>query len=139
MKIKGAKQVLANLNKEIEEKRLAAKKGIVASVLYVKGESMKEVPVMTSNLKNSAYSDVKVSLNGVSGEVGYGVSYAPFVHENKRAGKTGGVSPKGVRYKPPKGSTEIAYAESGKWKFLEEPLFRSQAMVKRLLIRYAKK
>lgn len=50
----------------------------------------------------------------VLGFGGPGVKYAASVHENPRAGRTGGVSPSGRKYK--------SWAEVGEWKFLERPL-----------------
>lgn len=41
------------------------------------------------------------------------VRYALSVHENPRAGKTGGISPSGKKYK--------AWARTGQWKYLETP------------------
>jgi len=48
--------------------------------------------------------------------MGYGgpaARYAALVHENPRAGKTGGLSPSGRRYK--------TWAKVGQWKYLEQP------------------
>ena len=57
----------------------------------------------------------------VSAVLGFGgpaTPYALAVHENPRAGKTGGVSPSGKRYKH--------WAEVGQWKFLEIPLLEAE-------------
>lgn len=37
-------------------------------------------PVMTSNLINSQYREVRVTANGFEGEFGYGAKYAAYVH-----------------------------------------------------------
>lgn len=50
--------------------------------------------------------------------VGYGGPAAPYalaVHENPRAGRTGGISPMGAPYKK--------HAKVGQWKYLEIPFF----------------
>jgi hypothetical protein len=49
--------------------------------------------------------------------VGFSAIYALRTHENPRAGKTEGLSPKGAKYK--------SFSEVGKWKFLEDPLKRN--------------
>jgi hypothetical protein len=49
--------------------------------------------------------------------MGYGGPSAPYalaVHENPRAGQTGGISPKGQPYEH--------WAHTGQWKYLETPL-----------------
>jgi hypothetical protein len=48
--------------------------------------------------------------------VGFSAAYALYVHENPRAGKTGGVSPRGKLYR--------TWARVGQWKFLETPMKR---------------
>jgi hypothetical protein len=45
------------------------------------------------------------------------------VHENPRAGKTGGVSPQGKPYAKTKGGKGL-WAKTGKWKYLEDPFNR---------------
>jgi len=95
----------------------------VASLLYQEGERImtdsKEhyVPVDTGVLRDSGYVEPP-AMTGTVAEVvlGYGGparAYALVVHENPRAGKTGGVSPRGKRYKH--------YARVGQWKYLSTP------------------
>lgn len=38
-------------------------------------------PIATSNLLNSQYRQVDVTINGVRGEIGYGANYAQYVHD----------------------------------------------------------
>jgi len=64
----------------------------------------------------------RASLDSFSLTLGFSAVYALSVHENPRSGKTGGVSPKGRPYKPPKGSTASAFATRGGWKFLERAI-----------------
>lgn len=108
---------------------------LFATKLYTQGErimlrSKMLVPVVTGNLRASGH----VKLPVIAGtramvELGYGgpaARYALAVHENPRAGKTGGVSPakgfiQGGRYK--------RYATSGQWKYLEQPFLEMQADV----------
>ncbi len=80
-------------------------------------EAKLEVPVDTGNLRDSGF--VKPpTFTGVI-ECGFGGPAAPYalvVHENPRAGKTGGVSPSG--------SVRKKFAQVGKWKYLEHPFNR---------------
>ena len=65
-------------------------------------------------LRASGHSTVEAQGLEVVGKVGFGGPAAPYalaVHENPRAGKTGGVSPRGKPYR--------SWAEVGQWKYLE--------------------
>ena len=70
----------------------------------------------------------EVSGTKVTVAMGYGdaaVAYAAAVHENARAGKTGGTSPSGRRYKH--------WAAVGSWKYLELPFLAAEkGMLSRL-------
>lgn len=95
----------------------------LAAGLYQEGESImassKElyVPVDTGVLRASGYVEPPVMEgSGVTVNLGYGGPSAPYalaVHENPRAGHTGGVSPQGKKYKH--------WARVGEWKYLETP------------------
>ena len=98
-----------------------------ASALYeearaVEAESLaKYVPVDTGTLRRDhAFVDETATIQGdkASIEFGYHGPYAASVHENPRAGKTGGVSPGGRKYRH--------WATVGQWKFLEVPLLEAQ-------------
>ncbi len=75
-------------------------------------------PVDTGNLKSTGHVELpEYKGKSVTVELGYGgpaAEYALEVHENPRAGKTGGVSPQGRRYKH--------YSQVGQWKYLEQPI-----------------
>jgi hypothetical protein len=95
----------------------------MAGALFREGEGImgdskeKFVPVDKGNLKSSGHvAKPKISAQGASVELGYGGPSAPYalaVHENPRAGKTGGVSPSGAQY--------TTWAQTGGWKYLETP------------------
>jgi|SRR5689334_1681579 len=68
------------------------------------------VPVDSGFLRNSGFVDAP---EGLSVTLGYNAAYALPVHENPRAGHTGGVSPQGQPYKH--------WAKVGEWKYLETP------------------
>lgn len=160
--VKGLDKVLKNLNREIKKIKKNSVKGLLAAGLFIKGESQKQTPVVTSNLRNSAFVTVTggtlISNPSFSGKdsgkimarhslvsaqqkilsdsarapqarIGYSAFYAPYVHENPRAGKTGGVSPRGTVYKPGKGSTRQMYSTVGNWKFLEKPLMENKKRI----------
>lgn len=89
-------------------------------------------PVLDGYLRNSG-TVLKPDLSGgsVSVTLGYGglaKDYALTIHENERAGKTGGVSPTGTAYK--------RWAKVGEWKYLETPMKKAVGgMARRVLAR----
>lgn len=89
------------------------------------------VPVETGTLRSSGIVQLpEISRDSVSVKLGYGgpaAPYAIYVHENPRAGKTGGVSPSGVIYK--------RYSKVGQWKYLETPVKRNSSNIVRKLKR----
>jgi len=79
-----------------------------------------------------------------SAQTGYSAVYALRVHENPRAGKTGGVSPSGKRYTSGKTesgnkSTRRRWAQTGKWKFLEDPVKRDVRKVFNIIARQTRR
>jgi hypothetical protein len=160
VKIIGLDKVLKNLNKELKKLEERSQKGVTKAALFLRARSQEKVPVVTGNLKNSAFvtwpggaDNTSPSFKGPEAEdmteqhsasvgmsrirtkqgdqpkaeVGYSALYAVVVHENPRAGKTGGISPQGKKYTSgltEKGnkSERIVFADSGEWKFLETPL-----------------
>ena len=166
VKFEGLDKVVANLNKEIAKRETKCQAGLVQAGLLIRAESQKLTPVVTGNLRNSAYvvsskgahagqggrvqdpgSHVNV-MNRSKGEcqtsaspmviIGFSANYAIFVHENPRAGKTGGVSLKGAVYKPEVGSGRIVYSTVGQWKFLEVALKSNQRRILSLIAGKAK-
>lgn len=87
------------------------------------------VPVDTGVLRGTGYVAPPEQIGPViSVEIGYGGPAAPYalaVHENPRAGKTGGFSPQGKPYKH--------WARVGSWKYLELPWKEAMAgLIERL-------
>lgn len=111
--ITGHKGVINNLKKKSFDDSRKVAGAIQAGVFLIAGEADKQVPIDTGNLKNSQSTRVFRKFKEFIGEIKYTALYAIFVHENKRAGKTRGISPKGQLYK--------SWAERGKWKYLEDP------------------
>jgi hypothetical protein len=55
---------------------------LVASILItIEGYSATKIPIATSNLINSQFRWVQQNPGEIRGRIGYGASYAPFVHE----------------------------------------------------------
>lgn len=118
--IRGADRVIANL------KTLGAEfPGALGRALYrfaekdMVGPAKKTyVPVVTGALRSSIRTEPPVvtprSASVVIAAGGAAAAYARVTHENPRAGKTGGFSPSGRRYK--------RWSRVGEWKFIETPV-----------------
>ena len=97
----------------------ALTRALVEEAEDLMADSKQVVPVDTGNLRDSGTvlpPKRGVGLMDVSVEAGYGGPAAPYalvVHENPRAGKTGGVTPSG--------SKRRFFAQTGGWKYLEQP------------------
>jgi hypothetical protein len=55
MSLESLKVVVDNLNKQIEEIKRASIRGLIEAALFVKSESQKRCPVVTGNLRASAF------------------------------------------------------------------------------------
>lgn len=73
--------VLGNLNREIGNIENRSSAGLMAAGLLVQRGAQQRVPVLTGNLKGSAYTR-KVAGRQPAVEVGFTAAYAIFVHEN---------------------------------------------------------
>jgi hypothetical protein len=67
-------------------------------------------PRMDGILVNSAYMEVAVTGMSISVDLGFSAPYAEVVHENPRSGRTGGIGPRGQRYRK--------WAHVGQWRYL---------------------
>ena len=119
IEIQGGEQVAAALAKLGAEAPTALGVGLTQWAEAVMADSKANyVPVDTGALRASGtVSRPEMTATTVSLTLGYGGAAAPYalsVHENPRAGKTGGVSPRGKRYR--------TWARVGEWKFLESPV-----------------
>lgn len=103
----------------------------LAQLLYTFGQTkietpakIKYVPVVTGNLRSTITTQppeirgTRVAVIVSAG--GPAAKYARAVHENPRAGRTGGLSPQGKRYYPRPG-LPVPYSKVGQWKYLETP------------------
>ena len=112
----GVAQVVSEINRRVNALGGGSERGLLKAGLFLKKESMKQVPVDTGFLKNSAITPqlMRTMSNRIYVAVGYSAVYAPIVHENPYAGRTHGFGPRGQKYSH--------WARKGKWKFLEDPL-----------------
>lgn len=178
IELKGLNKVVKELNTKTLALSDGCLSGLVQGGLLIRREAQKNTPVVTGNLRNSAYvqsskgtvgpatgfkgkaaakeytrytRSVLHSASEISGAkglmviVGFTASYAAYVHENPRAGNTGGVSPKGVSYAPKskkwrgkRVSQRIRFSTVGGYKFLERALKDNMARIVKLVAASAK-
>jgi hypothetical protein len=127
--ISGMDEVLKNLRAYGQNTREAAGQALYEEASTIKAASQaRYVPVDWGELRRDhAFIDESAKIEGdrVSITFGYSGPYAASVHENPRAGKTGGVSPSGRKY--------AHWASVGEWKYLEKPLLEAESgMLQRL-------
>ena len=118
---------------DLEEDALAvAAAGLGLEARKLLGATRTQVPVDKGILKNSGTVDGPFLDEGtVSYLVGYGgqaKTYAEAVHDNPRAGRTGGFSPSGRPYK--------TWSKVGKWRYLTDPTIEHAKSIDRNLGRY---
>ena len=77
MALRGKKEFLDKLHRQIETFHKDAQKGLVKAALFVQGEAQDMTPTKTGLLVNSAFTDVE----NLKARVGYKAEHAPFVHE----------------------------------------------------------
>ena len=97
----------------------------LAQALYTRAQrilaaSRPLVPVVTGALRASALvypPEIEgTTITVVFGYGGTAIQYAAITHENPRAGRTGGISPTGRRYR------EGTYSTVGQYHFLSDPV-----------------
>lgn len=84
--------------------------------MTIKNTALPLTPIEFGNLRGSWYSEVKQQSDNIGVEVGYGASYAVFVHER----------------------TELHHASPTQSKFLEEALKREEKRILEILRKTAK-
>lgn len=87
--IEGLDSVMAALNEQIGQIEGRTTGGLLAGGLIIQREAQKRTPVLTGNLKGSAYTR-KTPEDDKVVEVGFSAAYALFVHENLEAHHTNG-------------------------------------------------
>lgn len=144
VQLKGLNRMLANLKTMPPDMALAAEAGLFEAGSLIQGDAQEIVPVDQGPLRASAFtitqtlsalgsgaqptgearSLAKNTATEIRAVVGFGGPSAPYalkVHENPRSGKTGGIGPKGQRYKH--------WAATGEWKFLHKAVQKNASRV----------
>jgi hypothetical protein len=119
--ITGMDEVMKSLAAYSALAKTAAAQAVVREAEAIKKESQDNlVPVDTGVLRDKAYtSEAKIEGDTVSAEVGYYGPYASRIHENIRAGQTGGESPSGRKYRH--------WATTGGYKYLERAVMSAES------------
>lgn len=83
--VEGLSGILKSLNKAVTDIEKKSMGGLLAAGQMILGEAKKpvNVPIQYGNLRNSGY--VQKGQDGHFVEIGFGASYAIFVHENLEA------------------------------------------------------
>jgi hypothetical protein len=129
MSIKGAKEIKAKLRQQKTKHIAGLQRGLMRAGLALQRESMKIVPILSGNLRASAYT--RPSGHGSTFEVavGYTAKYALYVHENLEAAHGRVFNEKHAdKIKKAKGKAKQYWFRRGadqQAKFLEKP-FREQ-------------
>lgn len=134
MPVKGTDEVLRNINAAVKKMKGNVEAGLLFGAGYLKKESQKLTPVVTSYLRNSAYVKPYKKRKKVGAEVGYTADYAVYVHEDaekekRRAARRGTPHPKG----------RVIRSHVGYWKFLETPLKEKSRQIIAIIREAAKK
>lgn len=163
----GIEQVMANLNKELAKINGRCEAGLVSAALLIKGDAQRLTPVVTGNLRASAYvvsakemhagsfvssklSDTKSHSETMAREadrcrrswtptvsVGFTAEYAYAVHENPRSGKTW-MSMVSNRSEGYY-SSSAGFSRVGQWKFLETAVRNNIHRILDIIARKARK
>ena len=149
VKTSGVDKIVQRLTQKIPQVSNASKKGMHMALLKFEGDSIREVPVVTGNLKGSRFRYIYTILTKHTGVLGYGASYAVYVHEHPNAGKpkviwrrrrTGEKYKRGKKKGKAKWGPRYRVGSSvGNWKFLEGPLKRNRHIYLRIIARYSKR
>jgi hypothetical protein len=121
----GLKEVLENLNKEIEGIENRGMDGLFAAGLMIQRAAQQKTPVDSGNLRGSAYTRKEMT-GGKSVEVGFTAMYALAVHEmvgqrlKGQARQDFGSTADGAAFGA--GTGKGSYWDSGQPKFLEAAL-----------------
>lgn len=116
MEVYGTQRVMATLKALGEQATPAMRGALLEEGNLLLLDSYQLVPVDQGTLMSSATVVEDQTATVPTVLVGYGGAAAPYalaVHENPRSGRTGGISPSGLRY--------AHWARTGQWKYLETP------------------
>ena len=77
--VTGVDQVIANMNKAVEDIEQGAFEGVLKAATFVQGEAIEITPQKTGVLIGSSFTSF--DREHVAARVGYTAKHAPFVHE----------------------------------------------------------
>lgn len=122
MKIEGLDRLQHVLNGLSGSEAMSALRGPMTKAgADILAKSKAAAPRMDGTLVNSANQSARTGLSTIEITLGYNTIYAYKVHENPRTGHTGGIGPRGQRYRK--------WAHSGGPKYLERPMNEAQGSI----------
>ena len=144
IEIKGLDEALRKLRVMPENVKRFVGRGLYAEAETVMADSKENyVPVDTGVLRKSGFVKAPaVTADEISVVLGFGGPAAPYalsVHENPRAGKTGGLPPSSspgaivARTFGTGAYQRKHYAKTGQWKYLEQPLTAATNKIKAVI------
>ena len=83
--LKGIKDVVGNINKELEQIKIRSTKGLILAAALIRRDMEKTPPIVprdTGNLDASWFTELIDGKHGPGLLMGFSANYAVFVHEN---------------------------------------------------------
>lgn len=113
--VRGFRMVRRKVQNYLNESTFNIAEGVKEGAMLIKRTAQSKTPIVTGNLKASAYAASFMTSIGPGAEIGYTSIYAPAVHENPNAGKKGGLnSSSGEKQK------SRVYSSKGEDRFLQK-------------------
>lgn len=118
IEVSGLPEIRKNLRNELKNIKGDVARGVRLALLWLKGKVLDVTPIEFGILRNSAFTDVEKTSDGVDGVIGFTADYAPHVHENTKANFN---------------------APGTKAKFLEEPIIENSDGILQIIKQQAKR
>ena len=126
-RVTGLQNIQRNIARHVRKMGKVTMAGLLEGGAIVQGTSQDRVPVLTGNLKGSAYTR-KAQSGDLAAEVGYTAAYAVYVHENLEQTLKG----------EPRSGGKGEYWDNGQPKFLESALYDEERSVLNAIQRHAR-
>ncbi len=81
IEVTGIAAAQAALNDAIQDINIESELMVLAIIQGIRSNTIPYIPVATSFLINSEFQSTEVTPTGAKGEIGYGATYAVYVHE----------------------------------------------------------
>ncbi len=127
--VRGVRHIRRKLVNAMRTTQVRTALGVWEAGLMLQRQAQKLSPVVTGNLKASAYTEAWRHQMGPAVEVGFTAVYAAVVHENPRTGTLGYLNPK------PPGKQRYSYV--GAWHFLGDAVALRANDIVRIIVRRA--